>query len=129
MDMPRPAGDPFNEFNTEGYIAKAFPWLFPTGQADFKAPRLTAVSAQDYFIHMLRYEDGRFENYPKFVFLAVNSVLRWKIVQTGAVFARNNPQQAQITAQDIRQMLQHDRRALTNKIHRFGAHIRGAPQY
>ena len=129
LEFPRRGNDPINEFNTEGYIAKAFPWLFPTGRADFKAPRQTSVTAQDYFMHMLRYFDGRFQSDPRFVFLAYNSVLRWKALQTGAVFARNNPQLAQITAHDITQMLQQDRRDLSNKILRFGSSLRGTPQY
>ena len=129
MQFPQRAGDPINEFTTEGYIAKAFPCLFPTGNADFKAPRRTKVSAQDYFIHLLRYHDGRFENDPRFVFLASNSVMRWKALQTGAVFARNNPNDAQLTAQDIRLMLNEDRRALTNRILSYGKTLRGSPQY
>ena len=129
MQVPQRAGDPINEFTTEGYIAKAFPCLFPTGQADFKAPCLTKVTAQEYFIHLLRYHDSRFENDPRFVFLASNSVMRWKALQTGAVFARNNPNDAQLTAQDIRLMLNEDRRALTNRILAFGHSLWGSPQY
>ena len=55
-----PTGEtPINEFRTEGYISCAFPTLFPTGAADFVAPRACAVTIGNYFKHLLMYEDGR----------------------------------------------------------------------
>ena len=49
-----PAGEtPINEFRTEGYISYAFPTLFPTGAADFVAPRTCAVTIGNYFKHLL----------------------------------------------------------------------------
>ena len=67
-----PAGEtPINEFRTEGYISCAFPTLFPTGAADFVAPRARAVTIGNYFKHLLMYEDGRFARHPCFCYFAL----------------------------------------------------------
>ena len=50
-------------------------------------------------------------------------------LQTGAVFARNNPQLAQITAYDIKQILQQYRRDISHKILQFDISLRGTPQH
>ena len=68
-----PAGEtPINEFRTEGYISCAFPTLFPTGAADFVAPRACAVTIGNYFKHLM-YEDGRFARHPSFCYFALNT--------------------------------------------------------
>lgn len=41
---PQLGDTPINEFHTEGYITCAFPTLFPTGKADFTAPRERQVT-------------------------------------------------------------------------------------
>ena len=42
-------GAPVNEFTTEGYMSRAFPTLYPTGSADFLAPRIHSVTVGNYF--------------------------------------------------------------------------------
>lgn len=39
VNWPVTTGNAVNEFTTEGYMSCAFPTLFPTGMADFLAPR------------------------------------------------------------------------------------------
>lgn len=46
-----------------------FPSLFPSGDADFYAPRRRSVKLADWTEHMLRYHDGRFGRNPRFCFL------------------------------------------------------------
>ena len=60
---------PINEYRTEGYIAKAFPTLFPTGAADLNAPRQQKVTAHEYFKHLILYHDDRFAKDERFRFL------------------------------------------------------------
>ena len=57
---PQSADTPINEFHTEGYITCAFPTLFPTGKADFTAPRERQVTIGNYFKHLMLYKDERF---------------------------------------------------------------------
>src|SRR6266498_97647 len=44
---------PVNEFQTPGYIACAFPALYPTGSADLRAERIKEVKLAEYFKHLL----------------------------------------------------------------------------
>ena len=67
---------PINEFNTEGYMSCAFPTLFPTGAADFLAPRPLAVTIGNYLKHMMLFEDGRFARHPRFRYFALNTEMR-----------------------------------------------------
>ena len=47
---------PINEFHTEGYyFTCTFPTLFPTGDADFLAPRINTVTIGNYFKCLLLY--------------------------------------------------------------------------
>lgn len=57
---------PIDEFNTPGYIAQAFPALFPTGKADLGSCRPHKITATDYFNHLLQFHDRRFANDPRF---------------------------------------------------------------
>jgi hypothetical protein len=61
--------NPINEYTAEGYIAMAFPTLFPYGRADFRdqSRRHTSVGIADYFNALLRYKDGRFGNHPRYL--------------------------------------------------------------
>lgn len=40
MIWPQIDHNPINEFQTPGYIAMAFPTLYPTGKADLRAERI-----------------------------------------------------------------------------------------
>ena len=82
---PPSGGTPINEFKTEGYISCAFPTLFPTGAADFVAPRQHTVTVGNYFKHLMMYQDGRFAKHPRFCYFGSTFVntrrmpnCRWK---------------------------------------------------
>lgn len=81
---------PINEFNTEGYIARAFPTLFPKGDADLHSPRLQKVNPSPYFKHLMKYRDGRFAKSLRFRFFAMNSMLRWTAIQNSTICVRRN---------------------------------------
>ena len=66
VSWPSSCGNPINEFTTEGYISCAFPTLFPTGAADFVAPRQHSVTVGNYFKHLMLYHDKRFAKHPRF---------------------------------------------------------------
>ena len=54
LSWPSSSGSPINEFTTEGYMSCAFPTLFPTGTADFVAPRPRTVTIGNYFKHLMQ---------------------------------------------------------------------------
>ena len=110
-----PAGKtPINEFRTEGYISCAFPTLFPTGAADFVAPRTCAVTIGNYFKHLLMYEDGRFARHPHFCYFALNTEMRWRALQTGRIYVQQCPQDAQLSMEELRDMVGHEGEAFSN---------------
>ncbi|KAI9916274.1 hypothetical protein PsorP6_016761 [Peronosclerospora sorghi] len=76
LNWPTTSDTPINEFQTEGYISQAFPHLFPSGAADFLAPRLVKVKPAEYFKHLMKYEDGRFGRDPRFRDFALNACMR-----------------------------------------------------
>ena len=53
VPWPENGSVPIDEFKTEGYISCAFPTLFPTGEADFLAPRQQSVTVGMYFKHLM----------------------------------------------------------------------------
>ena len=57
-EWPQIDNVPINEFQTPGYIAMAFPTLYPTGNADLRAIRPKEVNPAEYFRHLLKYKDG-----------------------------------------------------------------------
>ena len=77
-----------NEFNTPGYIARAFPVLYPTGSADLRAEHARDVNPSEYFQHLLRYKDGRFGRHPRWRYFALNSQMRWRALQEGKVYVK-----------------------------------------
>ncbi|RXK41331.1 hypothetical protein M231_01481 [Tremella mesenterica] len=63
---------------TSQHLINAFPFLFPQGLADLHATRQNKVSPNDYFKHLMKYEDGRFAAHPRFRYYAFNALLRWQ---------------------------------------------------
>ena len=66
---PNREHNPINDFSMEGYFSRVFPTLFPTGAAEFLAPRIhkiTATSLSHIIHHMcfpLAYPESRAHNF------------------------------------------------------------------
>ena len=102
---PSIGGMPLNEFTTEGYFTCAFPTLFPTGAADFLGQRQVPVTIGNYFKHLMQYDDGRFARHPRFGFFALNTEMRHCALQTGRVYVRQHPGDAQLSLDELRDMV------------------------
>ncbi len=50
---PQIDGNPINEFQTPGYIARAFLTLYPTSDADFHRSHPREIKPAEYFKHLL----------------------------------------------------------------------------
>ena len=61
----------------------AFPKLYPTGAADFTAPRLRPVTIGFYFKHLMKFHDGQFAKHPRYRYFALNTEMRWRALQAG----------------------------------------------
>ena len=120
---------PINEFSTEGYISCVFPTLFPTGAADFVAPRPLAVTVGNYFKHLLVYQDGRFARHPRFRYFALNMEMRWRALQAGRIYIRQHPLDAQLSVEELRDMVSREGEAFSNRVLHYASSLRGTRQY
>ena len=50
---PEIDNNPINEFQTPGYIARAFPTLYPYGKADLRSEQARDIKPAEYFKHLL----------------------------------------------------------------------------
>ena len=123
VPWPPSSGTPINEFNTEGYISCAFPTLFPTGAADFVAPRPNAVTIGNYFKHLLMYDDGRFARHPRFRYFALNTEMRWRALQPGRTYVRQHPRDARLSVEELRDMVGHEGEAFSNRVLHYAASL------
>ena len=126
--------EPINEYTTEGYMAMAFPALFPTGGADFRdrSQRTDDLGIAEYFEALIRYKDGRFGSHPRyiicylidsyhrFLFWALNTKLRSQAQTQGKVFMRKQIGAADLTVADIQDRLNaNDKPAFLKTVQRF----------
>ena len=126
---PTIGGTPINEFTTEGYFSMAFPALFPTGAADFLGQRCNQVTIGYYFKHLLMYEDSRFAIHPRFRFFALNTEMRWRALQAGRIYIRQHPGDAQLSLDELRDMVGREGEVFSNRVLHYAASLRGTKQY
>ena len=129
LSWPTSGGTPINEFNTEGYMSCAFPTLFPTGVADFVAPRPLAVTIGNYFKHLMLYKDGRFARHPRFRYFALNTEMRWRALQAGRIYVHQHPHDAQLSIEELRDMVGREGEAFSNRVLHYATSLRGTRQY
>lgn len=101
--------NPIKEATAEGYVCMAFPTLLPHGKADLNSPdRKEKVSIGDYFKHLLRYKDNRFQEHPRFRFFAMNTTMRWSAINYGSVHVERKDYLANMTIDDLKKKIQKD---------------------
>ena len=120
---------PINESSSEGYFTCGFPSLFPTGAADFLAPRINTVTIGNYLKHLLLYDDGRFARHSRFWYFTLNTEMRWHALQTGRVYVRQNPEERHLSIDELRDMVDQEGENFSNRVLRYAASIRGTRQY
>ncbi len=126
---PSIGGTPINEFTTEGYFSCAFPTLFPTGAADFRGQRQNQVTIGNYFKHLMMFDDSRFAKHPRFRFFALNTEMRWRALQTGRIYVRQHPGDAQLSVDELRDMVGREGESFSNRVLHYAASLRGTKQY
>jgi ATP-dependent DNA helicase PIF1 len=129
IEWPQINNYPINEFQTPGYIACAFPTLYPTGYADLRAIRIRDVKPAEYFKHLLQYKDGRFARHSRWKYFALNSQMRWRALQEGKVYVKQNLNDDQITVTDIQERIAQGDNHIADRIMRFGEGLRGSRQF
>ena len=128
VHWPEISSQPINEFSSEGYIAQAFPCLFPTGAADLRSLRNKEITASTYFKHLMRYRDDRFATHLHFRFFALNSMNRWTAISNGNVYVRRNQEYADLTVGELKRKLQDDPKILSQLMCQ-NKNLRGTKRY
>lgn len=103
--------------------------LFSTGEADFAASRVHKVTIGDYMKHSMMYKDGRFARYPRFRYFALNTEMKWRALQAGNIYVWQHAQHAQLTVQELRDMVGSEGEAFSNRILRYAGSLRGTSSY
>ena len=129
VSWPPTGSTPINEFNTEGYTSCAFPTLFPTGAADFIAPRTHSVTIGNYFKHLMMYKDGRFAKHPWFRYFALNTEMRSRTLQAGRIYIRQHPHDAQLSVDELKEMVGCEGVAFSNHVLHYATSLYGTRQY
>ena len=122
-------GAPISEFTTEGYMTCAFPTVFPTGAADFLAPRVHTVTVGNFFKHLMMYEDRRFSKHPRFRYCALNMEMCWRALQTGRIYVYQHPHDARLSVDELQDMVGREGVAFSNRVLHYAANLRGTRQY
>ena len=107
---------PINEFTTEGYFSCAFSALFPTGAGDFSGQHQNQVTIGYYFKHLMMYDDNRFAKHQRFRFFALNTEMRWRALQTGRVYVKQHPGDAQLSLDELRDMVGREGETFSNRV-------------
>ena len=129
MMWPTIGRTPINEFTTEGYFSLAFPTLFPIGAAEFLGQHHNPVTIGYYFKHLMMYDDGRFAKHAQFCFFALSTEMRWRAIQTGRIYVKQNPGDAQLSLDELRDMTGREGDNFSNRVLHYGINLRGTKQY
>jgi len=73
--------------------------------------------------------DGRFARHSRFRYFALNTEMRWRALQSGRVYVRQNPEDGQLTLEDLQSMVGNEAEQFSNRVLRFASSLRGTKQY
>ncbi|CAB4030858.1 ATP-dependent DNA helicase PIF1, partial [Paramuricea clavata] len=130
--------EPLNEYQISHLATMAFPTLFPDGKGDpTNQSILRNVPLQERIKHLLKFSefiDGkwvyRFANHPRFSYWAFNMIHRKRILQQSGIFIKQNPGEAHLTIDELREMAASDNSALLmSKVSRYIGNIAGTNAY
>ena len=72
---------------------------------------------------MMLYENGRFAKHPRFRYFALNPEMRWRALQTGRIFVRQHPHDAQLSVEGLRDMVDGEEEAISNCVLHYAASL------
>ena len=71
------------------------------------------------------YNDGCFARHPRFRFFAVNTEMRRRAHQTGRIYVKQNPGDAHLSLDELRDMVGREGKVISNRVLHFAASLRG----
>ena len=129
IDWPTRAQQPASEYSTAGLWTMSYPTLFPTGAADISNVGangiLRDVSLADWAQFLMCWKDGRFAKHPRWRYHVFNMLQRRRAHMTGRVFVNHADGQADMTLDELRDLLQSGDTATCNRLFHFGSQLRG----
>ena len=75
------------------------------------------------------YEDGRFVKHPRFCYFVLNTEMRWRALQTGRIYVRQCPYDAQLSVEELHDMVGCEGEAFSNCVLHYASSLRGTRQY
>ena len=119
---------PLSEF-MPGYIPLTFPTLFPDGKGDFHQPHQWKVELGEYFTHLLQFCGGCFVQHKWFLWFVFNTLQCHRTHRRSKIFVKQHYNDAQMTAEQIEELLCEGDNSLVNKMMRFDEDLRGTWAY
>ena len=138
MAWPSLDSEPLNEYQVSHLATMAFPTLFPDGKGDpTNQGLLRDVPFQERIKHLLQFAeiiDGKwvyhFANHPRFSYWALNMIQRKRILQQSGIFLKQNPGEAHLTINELREMVANDSaNVFLSKVSRYVSNIAGTNAY
>ena len=129
MDWPSIDRNAIDEFNSEGYWSSAFPTLFPTGDAEYLAPRHRRITLGQFLKHLILYDDGRFAQHARLCYFTVNTMMRWRALETGRVFVKQRIGDNHIRVEELKDMVNQGQSSFASRVIRIGSSLHGSKQY
>ncbi len=138
MQWPSVENEPLNEYQLSHLATVAFPTLFPDGKGDpTNQGLLRDVPLQERIKHLLKFAeniDGNwvycFANHPRFAYWAFNMIQRKRILQQSGIFLKQNPGEAHLTIDELREMATSNNANLfMSKVSRYVGNIAGTNAY
>ena len=75
------------------------------------------------------YDDGRFARHPRSRYFALNTVMRWHVTQAGRIYVCQHPHDAQLSVEELHDMVSREEEALSNCVLHYAASLCGMRQY
>ena len=64
----------------------------------------------------MMYDDKRFAKHPLFRFFALNTEMRWRALQTGRVYVKQHPGDAQLSLDELQDMVGREGQTFSNRV-------------
>ena len=64
----------------------------------------------------MMYDDNRFSKHQRFRFFALNTEMRWRALQTGRVYVKQHPGDAQLSLDELREMVGREGETFSNRV-------------
>ena len=138
MTWPTIENEPLNEYQVSHLASMAFPTLFPDGKGDpTNQALLRDVPLQERIKHLLKFAEiidckwvYHFANHPRFSYWALNMIKRKRILQQSRIFIKQNPGEAHLTIDELREMAAtYNSAVFVSKMSRYFGNIAGTNAY